>query len=124
MRAMTGLRSATSPHSRVDGQTQTLRRFEPLEHALTPHGLDGYLASSDPNFEAKAADIIGLSLHPPQHAAVFCVDEKTAIQALAVRDVPHEDRWSAQEERDTPRPSSWRFSRRSARTCHATRKST
>ena len=30
----------------------------------------------------KAADIIGLYLHPPQHAAVFCVDEKTAIQAL------------------------------------------
>lgn len=26
----------------------------------------------------KAADIIGLSVKPPQHAAVFCVDEKTA----------------------------------------------
>src|SRR5437660_7847207 len=34
------------------------------------------------DFEAKAADIIGLYLQPPQHAAVFCVDEKTAIQAL------------------------------------------
>src|SRR5882672_7483798 len=33
-------------------------------------------------FEAKAADVIGLYLAPPQHAAVFCVDEKTAIQAL------------------------------------------
>jgi hypothetical protein len=33
-------------------------------------------------FESKAADIIGLYLNPPQHAAVFCVDEKTAIQAL------------------------------------------
>ena len=32
--------------------------------------------------ERKAADIIGLYLHPPQHAAVFCLDEKTAIQAL------------------------------------------
>src|SRR5205814_5908125 len=30
----------------------------------------------------KAADIIGLYLNPPAHAAVFCVDEKTAIQAL------------------------------------------
>jgi transposase len=29
-----------------------------------------------------AADIIGLYLNPPQHAAVFAVDEKTAIQAL------------------------------------------
>ncbi len=33
-------------------------------------------------FEEKAADIIGLYMNPPQHAAVFCVDEKTAIQAL------------------------------------------
>src|SRR5205807_332105 len=38
------------------------------------------------DFEAKAADIIGLYLQPPQHAAVFCVDEKTAIQALDRRD--------------------------------------
>jgi hypothetical protein len=38
--------------------------------------------ANDPYFERKAADIIGLYLNPPQHAAVFCVDEKTAIQAL------------------------------------------
>ena len=40
------------------------------------------MASNDPAFEAKAADIIGLYLAPPAHAAVFCVDEKSAIQAL------------------------------------------
>jgi hypothetical protein len=40
------------------------------------------MASDDPEFESKAADIIGLYLKPPQHAAVFCVDEKSAIQAL------------------------------------------
>ena len=40
------------------------------------------MSSNDPNFEQKAADIIGLYLNPPAHAAVFCVDEKTAIQAL------------------------------------------
>jgi hypothetical protein len=40
------------------------------------------MASNDPDFERKAADIIGLYLNPPQHAAVFCVDEKSAIQAL------------------------------------------
>jgi len=51
-------------------------------HALRPHRVEGYVASNDPDFETKAADIIGLYLHPPQHAAVFCVDEKTAIQAL------------------------------------------
>jgi transposase len=49
---------------------------------LKPHRLDRYMASNDPEFESKAADIIGLYLNPPQHAAVFCVDEKTAIQAL------------------------------------------
>jgi transposase len=52
------------------------------EAGLKPHRLERYMASDDPDFEAKAADIIGLYLHPPQHAAVFCVDEKTAIQAL------------------------------------------
>jgi len=49
---------------------------------LQPHRLERYLRSNDPAFESKAADIIGLYLNPPQHAAVFCVDEKTAIQAL------------------------------------------
>jgi transposase len=52
------------------------------KHALRPQRLDHYMASDDPDFEKKAADIIGLYLNPPQHAAVFCVDEKTAIQAL------------------------------------------
>ena len=54
-------------------------------HGLKPHRLERYMASDDPDFEHKAADIIGLYLNPPQYAAVFCVDEKTAIQAL--------DRW-------------------------------
>jgi transposase len=49
---------------------------------LKPHRLDRYMVSNDPRFEEKAADIIGLYMNPPQHAAVFCVDEKTAIQAL------------------------------------------
>lgn len=49
---------------------------------LKPHRLDRYMASDDPQFEEKAAEIIALYMDPPQHAAVFCVDEKTAIQAL------------------------------------------
>ena len=52
------------------------------EAGLKPHRLERYMASNDPAFESKAADIIGLYLNPPRHAAVFCVDEKTAIQAL------------------------------------------
>jgi transposase len=44
------------------------------------------MASNDPEFEEKAADVLGLYLHPPQHALVLCVDEKTAIQALDRKD--------------------------------------
>ena len=49
---------------------------------LKPHRLERYVASPDPAFEQKAADVIGLYLDPPEHAVVLCVDEKTAIQAL------------------------------------------
>jgi transposase len=49
---------------------------------IKPHRIKRYMRSNDPDFEKKAADVIGLYLNPPQHAAVFCVDEKTAIQAL------------------------------------------
>ena len=51
-------------------------------YGLQPHRLRHHMVSDDPDFETKAADIIGLYLHPPAHAAVFCVDEKSAIQAL------------------------------------------
>jgi transposase len=52
------------------------------EVGLQPHRLERYLARDDPEFERKAADILALYLNPPQHAAVFCLDEKTAIPAL------------------------------------------
>jgi len=52
------------------------------EAGIQPHRLERYMASNDPDFEKKAADVIGLYLNPPQHAVVFCVDEKSAIQAL------------------------------------------
>jgi transposase len=38
--------------------------------------------STDPEFDRKAADIVGLYLAPPVNAAVICVDEKPHIQAL------------------------------------------
>lgn len=56
------------------------------KHGVQPHRMERYMASDDPDFETKAADVIGLYLHPPQHAVVFCVDEKTAIQALDRKD--------------------------------------
>ena len=49
---------------------------------LRPHRLERYMASNDPDFEKKAADVIELYLNPPENAVVFSVDEKTAIQAL------------------------------------------
>jgi transposase len=49
---------------------------------LQPHRFERYMLSNDPDFERKAADIIGLYLNPPAHAVVFAADEKTAIQAL------------------------------------------
>lgn len=51
-------------------------------HGLRPHQLDYYVASPDPDFEAKAAVILGLYLNPPAHSVVLCLDEKSHIQAL------------------------------------------
>jgi hypothetical protein len=54
------------------------------KHGLKPQRLDRCMASNDPDFERKAADIIGLYVNPPAHAAVFCVDE--TIQGLYRKD--------------------------------------
>jgi transposase len=56
------------------------------KHGIQPHRTRRYMESNDPDFETKATDVIGLYLKPPQNAAVFCVDEKTAIQALDRKD--------------------------------------
>ena len=40
------------------------------------------MRENDPNFTAKAADVVGLYVAPPEKAIVFCVDEKPSIQAL------------------------------------------
>lgn len=41
-----------------------------------------WCVSTDPEFTAKAADIVGLYLDPPVNALVISVDEKPSIQAL------------------------------------------
>jgi len=45
-------------------------------------GSKSWCESNDPEFAAKAADVVGLYLAPPENAVVLCVDEKPSIQAL------------------------------------------
>lgn len=52
------------------------------EQAIKPHLVKYYHHSTDPEFEEKMLNIIGLYLNPPDNAVVLCVDEKTGIQAL------------------------------------------
>src|SRR4029453_8569538 len=51
-------------------------------HGLKPHRVRTYKVSRDPGFVAKVREMVGLSLHPPEHAVVLSVDEKTSIPAL------------------------------------------
>jgi len=45
-------------------------------------GRKSWCESNDPDFAAKAADVVGLYMAPPKNAIVLCVDEKPSIQAL------------------------------------------
>jgi len=49
---------------------------------LQPHRSETFKLSPDPLLIEKVRDIVGLYLNPPEHAVVFCVDEKSQIQAL------------------------------------------
>lgn len=51
-------------------------------HGLQPHRIRTFKLSQDPHFQDKLEDVVGLYLHPPEHAVVLCVDEKSQIQAL------------------------------------------
>ena len=45
-------------------------------------GRKSWCESNDPEFVAKAAEIVGLYMAPPENAIVLSVDEKPSIQAL------------------------------------------
>jgi transposase len=49
---------------------------------LQPHRSETFKLSNDPLLIEKIRDIVGLYMHPPDHAVVLCVDEKAQIQAL------------------------------------------
>jgi len=52
------------------------------EVGLKPHLAVQFKVSTDPAFEENLHDVVGLYVSPPENAVVFCVDEKSAIQAL------------------------------------------
>ena len=51
-------------------------------HEVQPHRVEKFKLSTDPRFDEKVRDIVGLYLNPPERALVLCVDEKSQIQAL------------------------------------------
>jgi len=63
------------------GSKATVQRLW-AKNDLKPHLTKVFKLSSDPDFEAKFWDVIGLYLDPPERALVLCCDEKTQIQAL------------------------------------------
>jgi transposase len=52
------------------------------EHGLAPQRQGTFKLSSDPGFEEKVVEVVGLYLDPPEGAVVLSVDEKTQVQAL------------------------------------------
>jgi transposase len=51
-------------------------------NGFKPHLIKTFKLSNDPDFIAKLEDVVGLYMHPPEHALVLCIDEKSQIQAL------------------------------------------
>lgn len=49
---------------------------------IKPWRVDTFKLSTDPRFEDKLVDVVGLYLDPPERAVVLCVDEKSQTQAL------------------------------------------
>ena len=50
---------------------------------LKPHRQDGFKLSNESQFVEKVYEVIGLYLNPPEAAVVYCVEEKSQVQALA-----------------------------------------
>jgi transposase len=82
----------TTPRGATHWSTRSMGKAMGLDHmaisriwhafGLQPHRTETFKLSNDPLLVEKVRDIVGLYLNPPQHAAVFCVDEKPQIQAL------------------------------------------
>jgi transposase len=51
-------------------------------HKIDLSGQKSWCESDDAQFVAKAAEVVGLYMAPPENAIVICIDEKPSIQAL------------------------------------------
>ena len=73
---------STRTMAQVQGLSEaTIRRIW-KQHNLQPHRVKTFKLSHDAHFYEKLVDIVGLYLNPPDKALVFCVDEKSQVQAL------------------------------------------
>jgi transposase len=82
----------TTPPAATQWSTRTMARAQDVsektirniwhQHGLQPHRVTRFKLSKDPHFVDKLRDVVGLYLNPPEKAVVFCIDEKSGIQAL------------------------------------------
>jgi transposase len=82
----------STPRGQTQWSTRELAKVTGLSHStisriwrafgLQPHRVETFKLSPDPLLIEKVRDIVGLYMNPPDKALVFCVDEKSQIQAL------------------------------------------
>ena len=85
----------TRPRGATHWSTRTMAEAQGISHAtvqriwdahgLQPHRVKTFKLSRDKRFVEKLTDVVGVYLNPPDKAVVLCVDEKSQIQALAIR---------------------------------------
>ena len=76
---MEALAEAMAEHGVPISASQAWRICKALD--LKPWQVESWMTSHDPDFWAKASDVCGLYLNPPQNAVVWSVDEKSGMQA-------------------------------------------
>lgn len=77
-----GTHWSTRELSKVFGISHTSVNTILRERGIKPHIVKKFQFSNDKDFDIKLADVVGLYLNPPENSIVFCVDEKSQIQAL------------------------------------------
>ena len=73
---------STRTMARAQGVSEATVRRIWQAHGLHPHRVKTFKLSRDPEFVKTLRDVVGLYLNPPAKALVWCVDEKSQIQAL------------------------------------------